>query len=115
LGGTGASAEGPGGVTRTDVLLSLSEVRKVTACLAADPAVADAVIPRPNPTLREVAAEWTWWRPATSREQTDDEVHARARDQPVLRAFVEEAASGVHATGALVRAVSGRTGYSEAE
>jgi len=114
-GGSEASVQGTGGVARTDVLLSLSEVRKVTSCLAADPAVADAVIPRPNPTLREAAGEWTWWRPATSREDSDDEVHARAKDQLVLRAFVEEAARGVHATGELVHAVASRVGLGEPE
>jgi len=115
VGGTEARVEGEGGVARTEVLLSLAEVRKVTACLAADPALADAIVPRPNPTLRERAGEWTWWKPATPRHATDEEIHARATDQVVLRAFVEEAARGARPTGALMSAVAARTGRREDE
>jgi len=113
IGGDGAALGGTGGVARSEVLLNLAEVRKVTACLAIDPVLVERIVPRPNPTLREREGEWTWWRPATPRHETDEEVHARAKDQPVLRAFVAEAARAIHTTGDLLRAVSGRTGLGE--
>ncbi|TMQ70350.1 MAG: hypothetical protein E6K80_08815 [Candidatus Eisenbacteria bacterium] len=115
IGGGVAEVSGRGGVERSDVLLSLSEARKVAACLAADVSVAEVVVPRVNPTLREVEGAWIWWKPASPRQPTDEEVHARAKDHPVLRAFVEEAAAGTRARAALVQAVAARTGLSAAE
>jgi len=87
---------------------------KVAACLAADPQVAPAIVPRPNPTLRESDGEWTYWKPASPRNPTDEEVHASVKDHPALRAFVEEAARGVHRSDALVRAVAARNRSAEA-
>jgi hypothetical protein len=94
--------------------LSLAEVRKVAACLAADPDVAVAVVPRPNPTLRERDGLWTWWQAASPRHPTDEEVHAQAKDHPVLRAFVEATASETLTLDGLLATVAERTGIDEA-
>lgn len=113
--GDEASVRGTGGIARADVLLSLAEVRKVTACLAVDPRVERAVVPRPNPTLLLRDGAWWFWKPASPRNPTDAEVHARVKDQPVLRAFLEEAARGTHRPDRLARAVASRTGVPEAD
>jgi len=113
--GARATVRGEGGVARTDVLLSVAEARKVSACLAADPIARAATIPRPNPTLREIEGAWDWWQPASPRHPTDEEVHARTKDHPVLRAFVAETTGGIHDPEALVRAVAARTGMAEGE
>ncbi len=104
------AVEGRPGVFRTDVLLNVAEARKVAACLAIDPAVAAAIVPRPNPTLRGSGGAWTYWKPASMRDAEDDEVHSRVRDGDVLRAFVEEAARATADPAALVEAVSRRCG-----
>lgn len=111
VSGRTVAVEGAPEIARLDVLLSISEARKVTACLAVDPAVERAIVPRPNPTLREDAGSWTWWKPATARRPTDDEVLSRARDLPLLRLFLEEAGRGVHDVPALVAAVAARSGH----
>lgn len=108
--GPSVRLEGSAGISHVDALLSLAEVRKVTACLAVDPAVERAIVPRPNPTLREREGAWSFWRPASSRNATDEEVHSRAKDHPILRAFLEEAGRGVHDPSALLRAVAERSG-----
>ena len=110
IGGGSAIVAGSGEISRVDVLLNLAEVRKVVACLAVDSALQRAIVPRPNPTLRHQDGAWTFWRPASPRNLTDDEVFSRVRDQPVLRAFIEEAGCGVHDVSALVNAVAARIG-----
>ncbi len=109
--GREASVEGSAGISRVDVLLSLAEVRKVAACLAVDPAVERAIVPRPNPTLRERDGTWTFWNPASPRNPTDEEILSRVKDQPVLNTFLEEAGRGVHDPAGLVGAVAARAGH----
>ncbi|HZN54565.1 MAG TPA: lantibiotic dehydratase [Candidatus Polarisedimenticolaceae bacterium] len=78
-------------IERLDWLLSVAEVRKIACVLAADPAVERAVLPRPNPTLREDDGSLLFWRFASARNATDDEALSRVRDHPVLRVALEEA------------------------
>ena len=109
--GRSATVAGSGEISRVEVLLNLAEVRKVVACLAVDPRAARAIIPRPNPTLRDRDGAWTFWKPASPRNPTDDEVFSRVKDQPVLRAFLEEAGRGVHDATTLEEAVAARIGH----
>lgn len=90
----GFSVDGAPVIERIDALLSLAEARKVAACLAVDSAVEPAVVPRPNPTLRERDGRFIFWKPASSRNPNDDEVLSQAKDHPVVRMFLEEAARG---------------------
>jgi hypothetical protein len=96
---------------RVDVLLSVAEARKVSACLGIDPAAARAIVPRLNPTLRrEDSADrpWIFWRPITPRRETDMEVLSRTRAQPILDIIHEEAAKGTLNIPALLAAVAER-------
>ena len=95
---------------RREILLNLFEARKVTACLAADPALRAAATLRPNPTLRETEGGWTYWRPAVLRRPTDEEILSRVRDLPVLRMFLEEASRGVRGAQQILQAVEERSG-----
>ncbi|HEV8335453.1 MAG TPA: lantibiotic dehydratase [Candidatus Polarisedimenticolia bacterium] len=113
--GRSTSIEGLPGISHVDVLLSLAEARKVSACLAADPAVEPAILPRPNPTLREKDGSWTFWKPASPRNPTDEEILSRVKDQPVLRLFLEEARGGIHTPAGLLRAVAARGGRDSEE
>ena len=76
-----------------DLILSVAEARKVASVLAADPAVAAAVVPRPNPTLRDEAGALLYWRFASVRNANDDESLSRVKEHPVLRAVLEETAA----------------------
>jgi hypothetical protein len=109
--GRSATVAGSGEISRVEILLNLAEVRKVVACLAVDPLAARAVVPRPNPTLRHRDGAWTYWKPASPRNPTDDEVFSRVKDQPVLSAFLEEAGRGVHDATTLEAAVAARIGH----
>jgi lantibiotic biosynthesis dehydratase-like protein len=96
---------------RIDVLLSVAEARKISACLGADPAAGPAIVPRLNPTLRREAGEegaWIFWRPITPRRETDMEVLSRTRAQPILDLFHEEAAKGTLNLPALLATVAER-------
>jgi hypothetical protein len=104
------SVEGTNEIARVDLLLNVGEARKIAACLAADPALDAAIMPRLNPTLRETDGGWTFWRPASSRRETDEEVFSRAKDHPVLRMFLEAARAGTHSALDLVRAVGAQCG-----
>ncbi len=115
VGGPTASVEGFATISHVDVLLSLAEARKVSATLAVDPAVERAVVPRPNPTLRERDGSWTFWKPASPRNPTDAEVLSRVKDQPLLRAFLDEADRGAPDPAALLEAVSARVGHEPGE
>ncbi len=111
--GSGARVDGENRELRREVLLSVAEARKVTACLAADRAVWPAVVPRPNPTLRpdlEQAGFYSYWRPSSPRRDDDDEIRSRVRAQPVLDLFLEEAARGALAVPELLAAVAARSG-----
>ena len=111
IGGKSATASGSGEISRVDILLNLAEVRKVAACLAVDPLLARAIVPRPNPTLRFQDGVWTYWKPASPRNPADDEVLSRVKDQSVLRAFLEQAGRGVHDATTLVDAVAAQAGH----
>lgn len=112
VGGPAVSIEGAATIERVDVLLSLSEVRKVAAVLAIDPAIERAARPRPNPTLRLRDGVWTFWNPASPRNPTDVETYASLKDQPVLAMFLETCASGTLRPDEIVDAVRARTGLS---
>ncbi|HEV8199743.1 MAG TPA: lantibiotic dehydratase [Candidatus Polarisedimenticolia bacterium] len=99
---------------RADILLNVFEARKVTSCLGAEPAARAAARLRPNPTLRETAGAWTYWRPALLRRLTDDEALSRVKDLPVLRLFLDEAIPSRGAVEVL-RAVEARSGADGAE
>ncbi|HKQ60201.1 MAG TPA: lantibiotic dehydratase, partial [Candidatus Polarisedimenticolaceae bacterium] len=110
-----APVAGGCGLARLEVLWSIAEVRKVTACLAIDPAVDRAIVPRPNPTLREEDGAWTFWKPATLRHPEDDEVRSRVKRQEVVAAFLEEAARGSCNVPELIAAVGRRSGIEPGE
>ncbi|HEV8334790.1 MAG TPA: lantibiotic dehydratase [Candidatus Polarisedimenticolia bacterium] len=107
-----ARVGGENRASRTEVLLNVFEARKVTSCLAAEPALRAAARLRPNPTLREMEGGWTYWRPALLRRPTDAEVLSRVKDLPVLRMFLEEASVGTRRVEEILQAVAAR---SEAE
>ena len=111
IGGRAATASGSGAISGVDVLLNLAEVRKVAACLAVDPCLLRAIVPRPNPTLRFRDGVWTFWKPASPRNPADDEVLSRVNDQSVLRAILEHAGRGVHDATTLVAVVAAQTGH----
>ncbi len=100
--------EGRPTVTRTDTILSVAEAKKVAACLAADPALDRAVVPRPNPTLREDGEGWTFWKPASMRHQDEEEIRSHVKAHPVARTFLEEAQNG-HTVPSLIATVAART------
>jgi hypothetical protein len=55
-----------------------------------------------------------FWKPASSRNPSDDEVRSQARDHPVLRMFLEEAARG-RSVRELLRVVGERSGADPGE
>jgi hypothetical protein len=62
----------PVALARTELLLSIAEVRKIGACLAVDRRL-DRIAPvRINPTLRRGEEALTFWRAATLRREEDD-------------------------------------------
>src|SRR5262249_49964674 len=66
IGGERVVVEGEPEIERIECLLSVAEARKVAACLAVDPALEPAIVPRPNPTLRDDGdGSLTFWKPAT--------------------------------------------------
>jgi len=107
--------EGQPRIDRVDILLNVFEASKVTACLAVDPAAEAAIFPRPNSTLREGEAGWTFWKFASSRNPTEDEVLCRVKSNPVLKMFVEESERGRYHAGELVDVVAVRCGIDRAE
>jgi hypothetical protein len=111
LHGREATVKGENRPARVDVLLSVAEARKVSACLGADRAAWPAIVPRLNPTLRREdgpEGAWVFWRPITARRESDMEVRSRTRAQPVLDLFHEEAAKGTLTLPALLAAVAER-------
>jgi hypothetical protein len=101
-------------VARRVTRLSVAEARKVTACLAVDPELADATVPRVNPTLREHDGSWTFWKPASMREENDDEVHRSLRVQPAAARVIEAARQG-WALPRLVEESASRLGVAQVE
>ncbi|MFY9825142.1 MAG: lantibiotic dehydratase [Thermoanaerobaculia bacterium] len=95
--GREATVAGANEPARIDVLLSVAEARKVSACLGASRDAWPAIVPRLNPTLRREEGPqgaWVFWRPVSPRRETDLEVLSRTKAQPVLDLFHEEAAKG---------------------
>ncbi|HSS50484.1 MAG TPA: lantibiotic dehydratase, partial [Thermoanaerobaculia bacterium] len=93
--GDEATVSGANRPSRVDVLLSVGEARKVSACLGVDRTAWPAIVPRLNPTLRREggpAGAWTFWRPVTLRRDSDLEVLSRTKAQPILDLFHDEAA-----------------------
>ncbi|HEV8375894.1 MAG TPA: lantibiotic dehydratase, partial [Candidatus Polarisedimenticolia bacterium] len=58
---------------------------------------------------------WTFWKPASPRNSTDEEILSRAKDHPILRLFLEEARRGVHPPAGLVDAVAQLSGHKTEE
>jgi hypothetical protein len=112
--GNRAACRGECTLVAREVLLAVGEARKVTACLAVDPEFAPLVVPRPNPTLREREGSWTFWRPASPRRESDEEVHSSVRIHPVARAILESCAPS-RRMPELIGEVSRRTGISVGE
>src|SRR5262249_19848681 len=80
IGGSDVEIRGDPGRVRIDVLLNIAEARKITAHLAVDPEVESAIVPRPNPTLRRIDGGWSFWKSATPRASTDEEIFSKAKD-----------------------------------
>jgi len=110
-----ARVRGENDLVRIDILLNVFEARKVTSCLAAEPALRAAAGLRPNPTLREADGAWTYWRPAVLRRPTDEELLSRVKDLPILRTFLEEAADGSRRAQEVLRAVEQQSGAGTSE
>jgi hypothetical protein len=110
-----AGVTGENHPVRREILLNVFEARKVSSCLAAEPALRAAAELRPNSTLRETKGGWTYWRPALLRCLTDEEVLSRVKDLPVLRMFLEEASTGFRSPGQVLRAVQERSEADAAE
>ena len=91
VGGEAATVSGENLPERLDVLLSVGEARKISACLGAGRDAWPAIVPRPNPTLRLEEGAWSFWRPTSLRRQDDDEALSRTRAQPILDLFFEGA------------------------
>ncbi|MBI3448682.1 MAG: lantibiotic dehydratase [Acidobacteria bacterium] len=102
-------------VARLDVILNVFEAGKITACLAVDPGIRSAIVPRPNGTLRRDGEAWTFWKFASSRNPTEDEVLCRVKDHPVMRLFLEEAREGTRSLPDLVEVVRAREGIPAAD
>src|SRR5262245_27611179 len=115
IGGSDVELRGDPGQVRIEVLLNIAEARKVTAHLAVDPEIEAAIVPRPNPTLRRIEGGWSFWKSATPRASTDEEIFSKAKDHPVLDEFVAEAGRGVHDVRALLTTVATRCGVDERE
>ena len=107
---SGPEVRGENRIGRLEVRLNVGEARKVTACLAVDPALESIVVPRPNPTLRRTGTGWTYWKPASPRNADDIETRAEVPDHPVLAAFLAEAARGTLTVPALIAAAAARCG-----
>lgn len=114
-GAARASCAGAATFAHTELLLSVSEARKVAACLAVDTALESVIIPRPNPTLRADDTGWSYWQPVSSRAPTNSETLAHLKAQPMGALFLEEAARGHHDIAALLAAVAARSGYDPQE
>lgn len=108
VGGSETRISGANHPQRLDVLLSVAEARKITACVGIEQSAWPAVVPRPNPTLRLQDGIWSFWRPSSLRRDDDDEALSRTRAQPVLDLFFEEAGRGTLDVPALLAAVSER-------
>jgi len=109
-----AACSGENTIAALDVLLAVGESRKITACLAAEPALQDAVIPHANPTLQENEGLWTFWRAATAREDKDEEVKSTVRIHPVASALLESC-DGVRNLEQVLEHASARTGVAPAD
>lgn len=77
-----------------DVLLNVTEARKVASCLGADPGVWPALTPRVNPTLGEDGGDWIFWRPFSIRHEHDENLLRRLERHPVAEIFLELAGTG---------------------
>lgn len=99
---------GEAGTARVDALLSVAEARKVAAVLAADDAIAAAIVPRPNPTLRKDGEDWTFWKPTSPRHRTDEEVLSRAKGSEALATVLALAGEARLALPELVREAAAR-------
>ncbi len=95
---------------RLDVLLNVTEARKIASCLGAEPASWPALVPRINPTLREDDRGWTFWRPASLRREDDDEIRRRLDRQPVAEILLRHAASQELSVPQLLEEVGRETG-----
>jgi hypothetical protein len=81
---------------------------------AADAALDRATVPRPEPDAREDAEGWTFWKPASMRQEDEDEVRSRVKAHPVANVFLEEARNG-HDVPALIGAVAERCAIETAD
>ncbi len=109
-----AACAGENAIAERDVLVALGEARKIAACLAVDPEFGSLIAPRVNPTLRERDGAWTFWRPASARQPTDEEVRSSARVHPVARALFERCAPD-RPWSELMAQVAAATGVAVAE
>lgn len=95
---------------RLDVLLNVTEARKVASFLGGDPEVWPALVPRINPTLVEDEEAWTFWSPASLGIEGNDEVFRRIKRQPVAELFVRQIAEAPRPVPELLHAVATATG-----
>ena len=95
---------------RVRTRLNVHEVRKVTSCLALDPALRSMIRPRLNPTLRATPDGWSWWREASLRQEEDEEVFLEAGHNPVLGRIVDPTGSGERTWLDLVNLIANEAG-----
>lgn len=110
--GREAALDGEAAIGGIDLILSVAEARKIACVLAVDPEVEAAIVPRPNPTLREEDGAFVVWRFASVRNAGDDEALSRVKDHPVLRLALEDTAARV-SLPELRRRVAARCGFPE--
>src|SRR5262249_61265051 len=68
-----------------------------------------------NPTLRRIDGGRSFWKSATPRASTDEEIFSKAKDNPVLDEFLAEAGHGVHYVRDLLATAAMRCGVEEGE
>ena len=92
--GTRLKTAGSASLEQVRTRLNVYEARKVTACLAGEPALRPLLRPRLNPTLHATPEGWSWWRPASLRRDEDEDVRMEAAGNPILDHVVQAARAG---------------------
>lgn len=85
-----AAVDGENRLDRWDVLLHVTEARKVAATVGSRRAAWPALVPRINPTLHTADdGLWQLWRPASLAREDDEEILRRMPPHPVAEAVLE--------------------------
>jgi len=110
--GSALRARGGGQLAHVRTRLNVSEARKVTACLSADPSLKGMIHPRLNTTLRATQDGWAWWREASLRREEDEEVFLEAEHHAVLDRVIHETRSEEVTWARLVDVIVSESGAS---